>query len=86
MKSRSSSLFAGFDTMVGWFGIGAILLAYTLLTFGVLKSNDLTYMILNLVGSIGILIISFAKKAYQPAVLNIIWSVVALIALVRLFV
>ncbi len=54
--------------------------AYALVSFSILKSGDFWYQFLNLTGSVGIVLISLNKKAYQPAVLNIIWAVIALIA------
>jgi hypothetical protein len=42
------------------------------------------FQVLNGTGAIGIVIISLHKKAYQPAVLNIIWTLVALIAIINI--
>ncbi len=66
---------------VGWYGTGAIVLAYLLLSLGLLDSNGLPYQALNLSGALGIILISFKKKAYQPAVLNVVWAVIALLAI-----
>lgn len=70
--------------VVGWYGAGAILLAYALNTFNILGSDDLRYQILNLTGAIGIVAISVSKGAKQPAVLNVVWAVIALIAIVQI--
>ena len=34
-------------------------------------------------GAIGIIIVSFKKKAYQPAALNVVWLVIAAIAIIK---
>ena len=68
---------------IGWYGTVAIVLAYLLVSFGMLDSNGLPYQLLNLSGAIGIVSISLQKRAYQPAVLNIIWSMIALVAIVK---
>ena len=82
MKNKKSPLFAD---IVGWVGTGMIILAYAFSTFGLLRTDDSVYLILNVIGSIGIIIISIFKKTYQPAVLNIVWAAVAIAAIVRLF-
>jgi len=69
----------------GWYGTIAIIGAYALATFGVLDSRSLDYILLNLTGAIGIVIVSFAKRAYQPGVLNVVWFLIAVIALARAF-
>lgn len=68
----------------GWYGVVAIIAAYGLLSFGVLESHGLTYQLLNLTGGIGIVIDAIADKNTQPAVLNTIWAVFALIAIARI--
>lgn len=68
---------------LGWYGVAAILIAYTLLSFGILTSSDLLYQVFNLTGAICIIIDALAAKNYQPAVLNSIWFIVALIAIVK---
>ena len=67
---------------VGWYGTVAILIAYASVSFGWLTSDNLIFQLLNFTGAIGIVIISLLKKAYPPATLNIIWSIIALVALI----
>lgn len=69
----------------GWVGTVMILSAYVLLNFGVLNSASLVYQILNVVGAFAIVYHSFTKRDFQPMVLNIIWALVAVLAVVRLF-
>ncbi|MEK7623899.1 MAG: hypothetical protein AAB408_04520 [Patescibacteria group bacterium] len=68
----------------GWYGTVAILLAYALVSFHLISAESVWYQLLNFTGALGIVAVSWPKQAYQPAVLNIIWAVIALIALVRL--
>jgi hypothetical protein len=72
------------DEIIGWYGTVAIVLAYALLSFGAITSTNLAYQILNGTGALGIVYISFKKKTYQPAVLNVIWAVIATVAIIRL--
>ena len=77
MKKRILEIF-------GWYGTVVIICAYILLSFSVLNSNSILYQVLNLTGAIGIAIHSFYKKDYQPGVLNIIWTLIATIALIQI--
>lgn len=69
--------------LLGWCGAAAILAAYALNGFGFFHSQSLPYLLLNLGGSLGIIVVSFRKKAYQPAALNIVWLAIAAVGIVR---
>jgi len=71
---------------IGWIGVLLILLAYGLLSFGVIDSGDFWYHVLNLVGALGIMVDALAVKNYQPVVLNIVWALIALYSIVKVFV
>jgi hypothetical protein len=70
--------------IAGWYGMGAIALAYMLVSFNVVQAGGAAYQLLNLSGSVGILIISVVKRLRQTLVLNIFWSTIALLALIKL--
>lgn len=72
------------EEIVGWYGTIAIVLAYALLSFGAIDGDSLLYQILNGTGAIGIVYISFKKKAYQPGVLNIIWTIITIAAIIKI--
>lgn len=57
--------------------------AFALNTLGFSAPNSYLYLGLNLLGSATIVISSLSKKDYQPATLNIIWAVIAIVGLVR---
>lgn len=71
--------------IVGWYGTAAILGAYALNSFGVISASSAAYQLLNLTGALGIIAISLRKNVMQSVVLNVIWGVIALVALARLF-
>jgi len=79
MKAKLIELF-------GWYGTIAIVLAYFLVSFSFLSVNNIWYQVLNVTGSLGIVTDAFYKKDYQPGVLNIIWIIIAVVAIVRMFV
>ena len=70
--------------ILGWYGMLAIISAYALVSFSFLTPESLSYQLLNGTGAIGIAIISFHKRTYQPAVLNCIWTVIAIAAIVKI--
>lgn len=63
-----------------------ILLAYFLLSFDFLSADSIWYQGLNVLGSLGIVLETWMRRDYQPMVLNIIWILIAIVAIVRLFV
>lgn len=69
---------------IGWYGAVAIVGAYALNSFGILAATDIGYQALNATGALGIVIHSFSKKDYQPGVLNLIWTIVAVVAIVKI--
>jgi len=70
--------------IVGWYGTVAIISAYALNTFNIMAATNPWYQILNGTGAVGIVLISLKKKAYQPATLNAIWTVIAVIGLIQI--
>lgn len=67
----------------GWYGVVVIVVAYALVSFSYLEPQGIAYQILNITGALSIVIHSFYKKDYQPGVLNIVWTLIALFALVK---
>jgi hypothetical protein len=72
------------NEIIDWSGVILILVAYGLMSFGVLSSNSLIYQGINVVGALAIAITSIKKKDYEPGILNIIWAVIALIAIINI--
>lgn len=73
------------SSILGWVGAVSLLLAYTLSSFSILLPTSLWYQVLNVIGAFGIVYHALSKKDYPPAVLNIIWGLVAVVAVVKLF-
>lgn len=70
--------------IVGWYGVAAILTAYFLLSFDYTSSDSIVFQLLNLSGAVGIIIDAWKDKNYQPVLLNIVWAVIAVIAILNL--
>lgn len=68
--------------ILGWVGVVAIFSAYVLIVTQVVVATSPVYSLLNIFGSIAIVIESYVKRNYEPVVLNLLWALVALVALV----
>jgi len=75
----------------GWYGAIALLSAYALVSFSVLDAGGVFYQLLNISGSLGIIAVSWHKfskgdrRSYQPALLNLVWAMIGLLALLKIF-
>lgn len=70
-------------TMAGWAGVVFILFAYAGNSFGFLSAQSIIYLLLNVFGSIGIVIEAKQKKDFPALWLNIIWASIACIGLLK---
>lgn len=72
--------------LIGWYGVIIILVAYFLNSFSIISNHSFLYQFFNTTGAIGIVITSLKKKDYQPAVLNLAWALIGIIALINIFI
>lgn len=70
--------------VLGWVGSFEVLLAFGLNTYQKIESKSLWYLLLNLTGGIFLIIYSYYYSAYANTFINVIWSIVASIALIRI--
>lgn len=69
---------------IGWVGTALIIGGYGLYTTGI-TPDIIVYHVLNFIGSIGVIAISYYRKIWQPVVINGSFAIFALIAIVRHF-
>jgi hypothetical protein len=67
--------------ITGWVGSIAILLAYGLNSYQKIKSNSVFFLLLNLSGGVLLIVYSLYKHAYANIFINLVWVVIAVIAL-----
>jgi hypothetical protein len=75
-------------SIIGWYGVVATILAYVLVSFSIESPTGIVYQLLNLTGAVGVTIETWVRRDYQPFWLNLIWSLIALVAIgniLRLF-
>jgi hypothetical protein len=68
---------------VGWTGALTSLTAFTLNSHQVLSSHSNSYLLMNVGGCMALILYTFHKKAYANTLLNSIWLLVSLIALLK---
>lgn len=71
--------------IIGWVGSAAILSAYALNSYQRIRSDQPTFLWLNLIGGLLLMGYTFYKDALANTFLNLVWVVVAVVALARLF-
>ena len=72
------------ENTIGWIGTVMLLCAYSLNALGFIEATTYSYILLNLFGAIGAGYISYRYHNYQSALINCVWLIVAVIALVNL--
>ncbi len=70
--------------LAGWYGMSAILVSFTLISFGVFTAHSLLYQVLNFTGAAGIAWNAYEQKARPSVVLNVVYGFVALVALLKI--
>lgn len=70
--------------VVGWVGAAAILAGYFLFSIGRIK-NGYRYQVINLVGASALLVNALANQSWPFVILNAVWSVTAVYALISLW-
>ncbi len=75
-----------FVEFLGWLGSALVLLAYAFNLRGRWATSNPTYLWCNVIGGISLIFNTIFHQAYPSALLNLVWVVVALPALLRRFV
>lgn len=70
---------------LAWLGTLLIVTAYGLVSFEIILPTNVEYPVMNLVGAVFLGINLFLKKAPAALTLQIIWTIIALATLVKIF-
>jgi len=63
--------------VMGWIGSFLIVLAYGLSSLSIIKTNSKMYQLLNIFGAFAVGVIALYKGVLQPAVLELVWIIIA---------
>ena len=69
--------------ILGWSGVVTLLIAYGMVSTKKLEGDSLIYQLLNLAGSVLLIINSFYNGAYPSVGVNVAWIGIAIFALTR---
>lgn len=69
--------------ILGWIGSVLVIFAYALNINKMLSSDDTKYYLMNIIGSAFLIINTTYHHAIPSAMVNIIWVLIAIIALVK---
>jgi hypothetical protein len=69
--------------ITGWLGVVSYVLAYLLLTLGMLKPNGYPFHILNMIGAANLIVYSMEYGDKPNVAVNVIWLMIGIGAVVR---
>ena len=69
--------------VVGWLGATLSLTAFSLNSLSLIESQSIAYLILNIFGCMFLIRYALFKKAHASWVLNTIWLLITVIALIK---
>lgn len=70
--------------ILGWIGSAAVVTAYALISLHKTTGGSRLYQVLNLVGSVGLVVNTAYYRAYPSTFVNLVWLVIAAFALVKI--
>jgi hypothetical protein len=68
---------------VGWLGATLSLTAFSLNSLSIIASQSMSYLTLNIFGCFFLILYAVSKKAHASWVLNTIWLLITLVALIK---
>lgn len=71
--------------LVGWTGAFFSLGAYSMNSLNMLPSQSITYLLMNILGCFFLILYAVSKKAHASWVLNTIWLLMTVVALVKVY-
>jgi len=73
-----------FSSILGWYGLVAVLIGYFLISLKIIEYSNLIYLILNITGSLGLGIISLKKKTWSLTFFYFIWAGIGLFSFIKI--
>lgn len=74
-----------FIDIIGWIGSIEVIAAYGLNSYQKIKTDSVLFQLLNLTGALFLIVNTIYYRAYPSAFINIVWVIIALLSLGRLF-
>jgi hypothetical protein len=69
---------------IGWLGAASLLFGYAMVSTSRMAGDGVPYQLLNLGGSLGLMVNSAYSDAWPSVGLNLVWAVIGIVALYKL--
>lgn len=69
---------------IGWAGVAVYIVAYAFLSLGWMKADRINYHLLNALGGICLVIVSYALSDMPNLFVNLAWILIALLSIVKI--
>lgn len=69
--------------ILGWIGSIMLLTAYGLNSYQKINSNSLTFLLLNIIAGLLLVIYTLYKQAYANTFINVVWVIIAIPAVIQ---
>ncbi|GGS64324.1 hypothetical protein GCM10010156_24240 [Planobispora rosea] len=70
--------------LLGWAGAATMLYGYIMVSASRMAGDGMPYQVINLFGSIALMISTAYHDAWPSAILNIIWAAIGVVSITRL--
>ncbi|WP_436517386.1 CBU_0592 family membrane protein [Ekhidna sp. To15] len=70
--------------LIGWLGAGSLLVGFALNLFQKIHADSITYLLLNLIGSLLLLYNAYMNGAFPFVAVNFVWVVFSVFKLVQI--
>jgi hypothetical protein len=67
--------------VLGWIGALQILTAYALISLKKVEGDSLFYQLLNIVGSVFLVVNTYYWRAFPSTLVNVVWAIIAVFAI-----
>jgi hypothetical protein len=84
MAQKRAHNISKIDELIGWFGVGCVLGAYTIVSYDIVDNQSLVFQSMMLVGSLGVMYVAYRRRDTQPFVVNLIFAFIAVTAIIRI--
>jgi hypothetical protein len=71
--------------ILGWIGSVLLIAAYALNSYQKIKSDSYTFLVLNIIAGIFLIIYSWYYTAFANTFINVVWVIIAVPALIKVF-
>jgi len=70
--------------LIGWLGAGSLLLGFALNLFQKITANSVSYLLMNLIGSLLLLYNAYMNGAFPFVAVNLVWVIFSGLKLIQL--